>query len=189
MLFRSTGHSGTGKSTLLDAICGYRALPEIAVNFDGLDIRTLRLTDYRSQVALVRGVEIFHGSILENIRVGRDLSMLRIQLALEQVGLWAAIQELPRGLETVVNTGGDPLSEGQKQALMIARAIAGNPRLLIIDETLDGVQDSDERDRLSHVLFGSDAPWTLILVTARPDLERLCTRTVQLTRSGLKEAA
>lgn len=183
------GHSGSGKSSLLDAICGYRQLPGITVGIDGLDIRVLRLDDYRTQVALVRSVEIFHGSILDNICVGRDLSMVRIQSALEQVGLWSAIQELPGGLSTILSTGGDPLSEGQKQALMIARAIVGRPRLLIIDEILDGVQDSDERDILSHVLFGPDTPWTLLLVTARPDLESRCARAIELTRAGWKEAA
>ena len=183
------GHSGSGKSTLLDAICGYRALPEIAVTFDGLDIRALRLGNFRSQIALVRGVEIFHGSILDNVLVGRDLTMPQIQSSLEQVGLWSAVQELPGGLATMLNTGGDPLSEGQKQALMIALAIAGRPRLLIIDETLDGVQDSDDRDTLSHALFGPATPWTLLLVTARPDLESLCARTIELTRGGMKEAA
>ncbi|MEQ1885822.1 MAG: ABC transporter ATP-binding protein [Bryobacteraceae bacterium] len=183
------GLSGSGKSSLIDTICGYRDAHGTSVTFDGVDIRSLKLGEYRSQTGLVRGVEIFHGSILDNIRVGRDLSVASMQRTLEQVGLWSTIQDLPRGLETILSTGGHPLSEGQKQALMIVRAIAGNPRLLIIDETLDAVQDSAERELLTSILFAPDAPWTLLLVTARVDLERRCSRIVEVTRHGLKEVA
>jgi putative ABC transport system ATP-binding protein len=183
------GLSGSGKSTLLDAVTGYADLPGVSVELDGADLRTLQLGDTRSDLALVRGVELFHGSIVDNVRVGRQLSAGQTQQALEQVGVWSAIQKLPDGLNTIVATGGAPLSEGQKQAVMLARAIAGSPRLLIIDEALDSVQDSAERKRFTEILFDPQAPWTLLLVTAREDLIRRCDRVLHLTQDGLQEAA
>ncbi len=183
------GLSGCGKSTLLDVIAGYADLPGVSVELDGADIRNLQLRQLRTGIALVRGVELFHGTILDNVRVGRDLSVPQVQKALDEVGVWNAIQQLRDGLNTIVATGGPPLSEGQKQAVMLARAIAGSPRLLIIDEALDGVQDSEERDLFTGILFDRNAPWTLLLVTAREDLIQRCDRVLHLTRDDLREAA
>jgi putative ABC transport system ATP-binding protein len=183
------GLSGSGKSTLLDFIGGYSELPGTSVELDGVDLRRLRLEDVRSQIALVRGPELFHGTILENVCIGRDLSSADVQRALEQVGVWSAIQRFPAGLDTLLATGGAPLSEGAKQALIIARAIVGKPRLLMIDEALDAVQDTAERERLTDLLFDPQAPWTLILVTSRPEFLRLCSRVYHMDREWIGEAA
>ncbi len=183
------GTSGSGKSTLLDTITGYIDRPGTAVEIDGVDIRSLRLSDLRSGVALVRGIELFHGTILDNVRVGRNLTSAQVRTALDQVGVWQRIQELPDGLNTMLYTGGAPLSEGHKQALMMARAIIGAPRLLIIDEALDSIQDSEERDLFRNILFDREAPWTLLLVTARQDLMSCCDRVLKLSANNLQEAA
>jgi putative ABC transport system ATP-binding protein len=183
------GVSGSGKSTLLDALAGYADLRGVSVEIDGADIRNLRLSQLRSRIALVRHVELFHGPVLDNVRVGREIEISRVQRALKEVGVWSTIQQLPDALNTVLATGGAPLSEGQKQAVMMARAIIGEPRLLIIDEALDTVQDSEERELLTDILFDPQAPWTLLLVTSREDLTNRCDRVLNLTRQGLKEAA
>jgi ABC-type bacteriocin/lantibiotic exporter with double-glycine peptidase domain len=73
--------------------------------------------------------------------------------------------------------------------LIIARALVGNPRLLIVDEALDAVQDSEARDLLTRTIFSPEAPWTLRLVTSREDLIRRCGRVIAVSRQGLKEAA
>lgn len=183
------GLSGSGKSTLLDAIAGYADFAGVSVELDGADIRSLQLRQVRSGIEMVRSVELFHGTILDNVRVGRELSVSQVQKSLEDVGVWGAIQQLPEGLNSYLATGGAPLSEGQKQAVMLARATVGSPRLLIIDEALDSVQDSEERELLTEILFDRQAPWTLLLVTAREDLIGRCDRVLQLTREGLQEAA
>lgn len=183
------GLSGSGKSTLLDAICGYRDLAGVAVSWDGADVRNLALHKLRSGMALVRSVEIFHGTIFENVRVGREIGAAEIQRALDDAGAGTAVRRLPEGVNTVLATGGAPLSEGQKLALMIARAIAGAPRLLILDETLDAISDSGERDRLTALLFASNAPWTLFLVTSRQELLDRCDRVIRLGDESRKEAA
>ncbi len=185
-----TGLSGSGKSTLLDAICGYGDRRNWTVEHDGVDLRNLDLTSLRSNIAFVRDIEIFEGSILDNVRVGREwISLVAVQHALEQVGVWSTVQNMPEGLNTILSTGGYPLSEGQKQSIMIARAIAGSPRLLILDESLDNIQDSADRDVITNALFATDAPWTLIVVTVREDLLRRCTRVLELNRTEMPEAA
>ena len=184
-----TGASGAGKSALIDTISGYADMPGGAVEIDGVDIRNLRLDQVRSQVAVVRAPEIFHGSILDNIRIGRNLTSAGVQRALAQVGAWEAIQNLPEGLDTILATGGAPLSDGRKQALNFARAVAGRPRLLIVDEALDAIQDADQRESLAALLFDPASPWTLILVSSRPELLRRCSRILHLPSGELKEAA
>jgi ABC-type bacteriocin/lantibiotic exporter with double-glycine peptidase domain len=184
------GHSGSGKTTLLDTICGYRPLAGGSVEIDGIDIRQLRLADLRATMALVRGVEIFHGTILDNVRVGREeVGITEISDAMTRAGLARHVSSLPAGLETELATGGPPLSEGQAQALVLARAIAGRPRLLVIDETLDHIQDAAERELLLSTLFDERAPWTLIVASAREDILERCDRVFNVERGAVKEAA
>lgn len=182
------GSSGSGKSLLVDAICGYRQPMGWTVEINGSDIRHLRLAQLRSYVELVRGVEVFQGSILENIRVGREeIAVQEVQATLEVLGVWEAIQALPEGLNTMLAPGGIPLSEGQAQVLMIARAMAGKPRLLILDEALDYLMDAAERDRITEVLFDAEKPWTLIVVTSRPDLLARCEKILDLPLGTMQE--
>lgn len=182
------GISGSGKTLLVDAMCGFRQMGGWTVEMDGLDLRHLRLAEVRSKTQLVRGVDIFQGTILENVRVGReDISLQEIQAALETLGVWDAVQALPDGLETMLATGGTPLSEGQAQILMIARAIVGKPRLLILDETLDYVMDARERERIMDVAFGAEQPWTLVVVTSRPDLLERCNKIVHMPEGTVRE--
>jgi len=183
-----TGVSGSGKSTFIDAVCGYSTLPGWAVEIDGVDILHVERSSLRSHIGLVRGTELFRGTILENIRVGRDeIPLTEIQETLARVGIWEAIQALPQRLNTVLGSNGVPLSEGQAQALMLARALIRKPRLLIIDETLDHIQDLDERRLLSDVLFAPNAPWTLIIVTTREDLLRRCQKIIELPSGRITE--
>jgi len=184
-----TGLSGSGKSSFLDTICGYSSPPGWGVEVDGIDIRHVERTSLRSQLALVRGTEIFAGTILDNVRVGReDISVAEVQVALGQTGIWEAIQNLPNGLHTELAGNGLPLSEGQAQALMLARAIVRKPRLLIIDETLDHIEDLGTRELLADLLFDMRAPWTLVVVTTRQDLLRRCGRVLKLPEGTLGHA-
>ena len=126
--------------------------------------------------------------MLDNVRVGRNLSLAEAQRALSQVGAWEAIQKLPEGVNTVLATGGASLSRGCAQALMLARAIAGQPRLLIVDAVLDAVQDAEQREILANTIFDPVSPWTLMLVSSRPELLRRCSRTLRLPDGILQEA-
>ena len=97
------------------------------------------------------------------------------------MGLLQTILELPGGLQTAMGTGGAPLSLGQVNRLMLARAIVGRPRLLILDETFDAM-DRGIRDRVLPAIMGRDTPWTLLVVTHSPEIAALCDRTIVLER-------
>jgi ABC-type multidrug transport system fused ATPase/permease subunit len=175
-----TGRPGTGKSRLLDLVCGLREPTYGQVRVDGIDLRHLRLEGVRERIALVKEAEIIGGTVLENLRVGREhLDLAEVRRALDAVGLQEAIQALPRGLETRLVPDGYPLSSSQALRLSIARGLLGPPRLLILDGVLDGLNLTDSPGLLP-ALFDPTAPWTLLVVTSREDVIARCDRTVSL---------
>ncbi len=181
------GAAGHGASTLLDILAGLRSPSGGTTLLDGLDLRQWRLDAMRQQVALVRGHELVGGTVAENVRLGRtDLSLQDVQTALQKVGLLDTLLRLPGGLETRLKPGGAPLSSAQRSLLMVARAIAGRPRLLLVDETLEGM-DSEFLPALEALLFDPARPWTLILVTRDPDLLGRCDSVIHLGECHLSQ--
>lgn len=179
-----TGPNGSGKSTLGDVLFGLRTPSRGIVQVDHVDLRDVPLDHLRQHVALVRNVELFVGTIVDNVRLGRvHLSIDDVSAALASVGLLEELLELPDGLNTPLQPHGRPLSNRQACRLMIARAIVGKPRLLILDGALDQIDRTQEREQLVSLLFASDAPWTLLCITERPDLLSRCSR-VMVLRDG-----
>ncbi|MCS6850130.1 MAG: ATP-binding cassette domain-containing protein [Gemmataceae bacterium] len=174
------GPNGAGKSTLVDLLFGLRVPTHGYIEIDGMDLRELQLESLRAHVAVVRGIEIFEASVLDNVRMGRDeLSVADVRQALKAVGLLQVVLELPDGLYTRLRTGGSPLSLGQAARLMLARAIVGQPRLLVLDDVLDSI-DQDSRREVLPVIMGRDARWTLLVMTQNPEVAALCDRQVRL---------
>jgi ABC-type bacteriocin/lantibiotic exporter with double-glycine peptidase domain len=171
---------GLGGSALLDLLAGLREPTTGQVLLNGLDLRLWQLGELRRQVFLVRGQEIVQGSILENVRLGRpDIGIDAVNRALECVGLLAVVHQMPDGLETPLSPGGHPLTSSQRSRLILARAIVRKPRLLLVDEALDGLE-IETLEKLETALFDSREPSTLVLVTRDPDLIRRCDHSVQL---------
>lgn len=180
------GPGGSGKSALLDRLAGLRDGPG-QVLVDGLDLRDLALRGWREQVALARRSELIHGTVEENVRMGRHaLTLEELHAALDAVGLGEAVQALPGGLATELTTDGHPLSGGQARLLLLARAIAGRPRLLLVDGILDSV-DAQARARALDRLAAPEAPWTLILVAQAPEALARCGRRLTLPGGTVEE--
>jgi ABC-type bacteriocin/lantibiotic exporter with double-glycine peptidase domain len=178
------GANGSGKTTLLDLLFGLRVPSDGFIEIDGVDVRDLQLESLRQHVAVVRGIEIFEASVLDNIRMGRDeLTLANIYETLEVVGLRQVVQELPQGIHTRLGTGGSPLSMGQAVRLVLARAIVGQPRLLVLDDVLDSI-DRDSRREILPALMGRSARWTLIVMTHSADVAALCDRQIYLPVPG-----
>ncbi len=179
------GANGSGKSTIVDVLYGLLQPTSGAALVDGIDLRSVERASYRARVAVVRGNEAFDGTVAENVRVGRPtLTDQDVRDALTAVGLIDDVLALPAGLETRITPEGFPLSAGQTRTLMIARAIAGAPRLLILDEALDGVDDTT-RARLSGVIFSRSAPWSVLVTTHSPEVSALCDRRYRIDRGQL----
>jgi putative ABC transport system ATP-binding protein len=185
--FGITGDVAAGKSSLIDLIYGFREPNTGTLLFDQSDYRNLKLYDLRGHIALVRGIEIFHGTIEDNIRLGvKDLSSADLRQILATVDLLETVETLPDGLQTMLTTGGQPLTPGQSYRLMLARALALNPRVLILDEILDRMEDGPGQDALMKRLISSDNAWTLIVVSRSQSVLKNCLHTVTLEHGQIK---
>lgn len=178
------GASGSGKSTLLDVLTAHVAPARGAVEFDGVDARELALPSLRSRVRLVRGIDLFDGTLLDNVRLGQNVGLKEVRELLEQLGLSEAISSLPAGLNTELTGGVTPFSTGEAHRIMIARAVLSRPRLLVIDEALDDM-DAESRSRCLELLLSAAAPWTLIVATHGTDQLARFDQVVTLGRGRL----
>ncbi|MEZ6068008.1 MAG: ATP-binding cassette domain-containing protein [Planctomycetaceae bacterium] len=179
-----TGVSGSGKSVLFDLLYGLRTPERGHVQIDGIDPRELRPDTLRRAVMLVRKIELFEGTIAENVHLERpEVSSAEVRSALEEVGLLNDILALPDGLHTSINSTGHPLSLNQQRQLMLARAIAGRPTLLLIDGLIDALPDREGEEILARICDPTQ-PWTLILITGRSRFEKYVNRVIRLERSG-----
>ncbi len=182
-----TGPAGAGKRTFADLVFGLRAATRGVVLVDDVDVRTVSPTDLREHVSLVRGLEVFPGTVLDNVRLGReDLSLSDVDVALRRVGLLDDLQALPDGLATELHPSGRPLSSGQAIRLMVARAIVGQPRLLVVDRTLDRLDvASPSGAQTLDALFDPAAPWTLVCISDDATLLTRCPRVVVFGPDGV----
>jgi ATP-binding cassette subfamily B protein len=140
------GHTGAGKTTLTNLLLRFYDVQEGQVLFDGVDIRHLRLCDLRKNFGIVlQDPFLFSGTIASNIRLGSaGISDQKIREAARQVSLLEFIEGLPGGFQEPVKERGATLSVGQKQLLSFARALAHNPRILILDEATSSVDPETE---------------------------------------------
>lgn len=179
-----SGRSGSGRSTLLHLLYGLRRPSAGVVRIDGRDLREWAPGELREAVAMVGPLEIVEGTVRENIvlgRVGVPDDVLRGTL--DRLGLLPAIEALPSGLETPLRASGVPLSESQARRLMIARAVLGRPRLVLVDGMLESFSPVT-RQLATDVLFDPEARWTLIVVSDHEPTLEACDRRISLEPVG-----
>lgn len=175
-----TGPAGCGKSGLLEVLYGLRDPTAGYVEYDDVDLRAVDLDSLREQVALVRGVDVFEGSVAENVHMHRaGVTHGDVRRALEAVGLWKEVMRLPDGIDTQLTTLGAPLSDSQALRLVLARAIVTSPRLLLIDSLLDQLPDRVWRESV-RAAAGEPGKRTLLVVTGRTSLLDEFDRTISL---------
>jgi putative ABC transport system ATP-binding protein len=180
------GAPGSGKSTLIDLICGVRQPTSGHIEIDKIDLRELRPDSLRQHIGTCRATEIFLGTIDENVHLGRpDISAEDVRESLQTVGLLDELLRLPEGLNSQLNAGGAPLSTSQAVRLMVARAMVGRPRLLLIDGTLDLLGDEMALTVMDN-LSRRPVCWTLLLCTGRKSLIDRCESQLQLQPEARK---
>lgn len=140
------GPSGAGKSTIAGLIPRFYDPTQGTVEIDGQDIRGVTLDSLRSQIGLVsQETVLFQVSVAENITAGRrGYSREEIEAAARMANAHEFIMDLPNGYDTVVGEGGCTLSGGQRQRIAIARALIGNPRVLVLDEATSNLDAESE---------------------------------------------
>jgi ATP-binding cassette subfamily B multidrug efflux pump len=153
------GHTGAGKTTLISLLLRFYDVQKGAIRIDGVDVKDMDLADLRSRFGVVlQDPFLFSGTIGGNIRLGTSrIQDANVEKAAEDVNLADFIRALPKGFDEEVRERGSTLSTGQKQLISFARALAHEPKILILDEATSSVDTETEfrvRDALSRMVEG-----------------------------------
>ncbi len=161
--FAVTGEGPCGKSLLMQTLCGMQKPASGFIEIGGAD--PWSMVSIGSVAIASESVQIFEGTLRENVTLHRrGIELRHLRQAMEQVELWSEGKGLPQGIDTLLQSGGFPLSASQQLRLMIARAVVAEPEVLLIDGLLDRLPTT-MRYRIWERLASRSQPWTLIITT------------------------
>jgi ATP-binding cassette, subfamily B, multidrug efflux pump len=182
------GHTGAGKTTLISLLLRFYDVQKGAVRIDGVDVKEMDLADLRSRFGVVlQDPFLFSGTIGGNIRLGTQrIKDADIEKAAEDVNLADFIRALPKGFDEEVRERGSTLSTGQKQLISFARALAHEPKILILDEATSSVDTETEfrvRDALSRMVEGR----TSLIIAHRLSTVQRADKIIVMHKGQLRE--
>ena len=180
------GRTGCGKSTLVRLLLGFEKPEKGSIFYDGRDINSLDPRSLRRQTGVViQNGQLFQGDIFSNITISApQLTLEEAWEAAETAGIAQDIQEMPMGMQTVISEGQGGISGGQKQRLMIARAIAPKPKILIFDEATSAL-DNKTQKQVSDAL--DKLKCTRIVIAHRLSTIRNCDRILVMDNGAIIE--
>jgi len=183
------GHTGAGKTTMISLMLRFYDVQQGAIRIGGVDIRDVDPLELRRQFGVVlQDPYLFTGTIEDNIRLGTDgIEREDVEEAAEQVNLMDFIRGLPDGFEQAIRERGNSLSTGQKQLISFARALAHQPRFLILDEATSSVDTETEfrvREALARMVEGR----TSIIIAHRLSTIQRANRILVMHKGKLRES-
>lgn len=159
------GTSGCGKTTLIRLLLGLDDPDSGMITCDGNDMATLNRVAVRRQIgSVLQSSKLLPGSLHDNVSMGRNLSTAQIWAALDAAQIGDDVRAMPMGLQTPLTDGGTTMSGGQQQRILIARALAGEPRVLVFDEATSAL---DNKSQLEITKLLDSLRITLIVVAHR----------------------
>lgn len=162
------GPSGSGKSTLARALVGIWPAAAGTVRLDGADLHSWDAEDLGPHIGyLPQDIELFDGTVAENIARFGDIDSDQVILAARRAGMHEAILQMPKGYDTPLGAGGNALSGGQRQRIGIARALYGDPALIVLDEPNSNLDDHGERALIETIQGLNTMGKTTVLITHR----------------------
>jgi ATP-binding cassette subfamily B multidrug efflux pump len=182
------GTTGSGKSTLAHLLCRLYDPTEGQILIDDIPMKDYEVSGYRRQIGYVpQDVFLFSDSIQNNVRFGsEDMPFERIEQAVKDADLYNNIKDFPQGYETMLGERGITLSGGQKQRLSIARAIARDPRILVLDDCLSAVDTNTENIILNNMKRIMDQR-TSVIISHRVSSAKLADKIVVLDDGHIVE--
>lgn len=181
------GESSSGKSTLLRLISGILQPSSGQIILNNHSLKSINLNYYRSHLGMSLSEETpFIGTIRENITFGNpNISDETIYKALENVGLSEFIKEQEHGLQTILHPEGRQMSYTTSKKIILARAIVGKPKVLILEDPLDQFS-AKETTKIIKFLTDKDNPWALIVVSKNNEWKTACNQVIELEKGKIK---
>ena len=182
------GHTGAGKTTIISLLLRFYDIQRGAIRIDGVDIRDMDLAELRRRYGVVlQDPFLFSGTITDNIRLGSKwVTDEMVERAAEDVNIADFIRTLPQGFREPVRERGSTLSTGQKQLISFARALAHQPRILILDEATSSV-DTDTELRVREALTRMVEGRTSIIIAHRLSTVQRADKIIVMHKSQLRE--
>ena len=171
------GPSGTGKTTIIDLLCGLHSPDSGRITIDGVDLNDIDMGAWRQMIGYVpQELNLLHGSIRENVTLGDEtISDERVLDALAQAGASEFVASLPDGLSTDVGSMGGKLSGGQRQRISIARALVIEPAMLILDEVTSALDPETEAE-ICRNIAALGGRYTIVSITHRSAWSQIANR-------------
>jgi subfamily B ATP-binding cassette protein MsbA len=163
------GSSGAGKTTVINSLLRFVEVESGEIQIDGIPISEMRLTSLRRHFAVVsQDIVLFDGSIAQNVAYAssREIDRDRIKSCLQAANLWAHVESLSMGIDTLIGVNGSLLSGGQRQRLAIARALYRNTSIWIFDEATSAL-DSESEALIQKSLVSLRSSKTIIMIAHR----------------------
>jgi ATP-binding cassette, subfamily B, bacterial PglK len=175
------GESGCGKSTLVDLICGIYKPKNGKIFIDDTELSNDNIITWRKKIGYIpQSIYLFDGTISKNITFGRDYDESKLTDVLKQTNLYDFIMQ-KNGLDTMVGEGGIQLSGGQKQRIGIARALYGDPEILVLDEATSAL-DTETESSIMEEIYGISQNKTLIIIAHRLSTIEKCDIKIDISK-------
>ncbi len=185
-----TGHSGAGKTTLVDVILGLYRSDIGDVRIDGVSLSELDVMKWRSMVGYVpQELLLYHDTVQTNVTLGEPaFTRQDVEEALRQAGAWDFVAQLPEGIAHVVGERGALLSGGQRQRIAMARALVHKPKLLILDEATSALDPNTEALIVRNVCDLSRATGlTVLAITHQPAWVAAADKVIRIQDGAISE--
>jgi len=181
-----TGSNGSGKSTLLHILAGLYDVQEGNISYNGLPKGNLDLDSLRSVIGdYLSQEQIFEGTVLENITMGKEeVTFENVKWAVRNLGLESFIKQLTEGYDTVLSPEGKKLPRSIVQKLLLARSVADKPKLLLMEDAFEHIDESDLRSIMDFLTDKSNK-WTLVAVSSDPYLAKRSDRIIIMEKGKI----
>lgn len=179
------GESGSGKSTLVDLIIGLYRPKKGFISIDGILLDEHNIKAWRSKIGYIpQSIYLFDGTVAQNIAFGKPIDDDKIKEALTQASLLAFLETHHQGIDTMVGEGGIKLSGGQRQRIAIARALYGNPEILVLDEATSAL-DTETEAKIMEEIYTICEDKTLIVIAHRLSTIDGCRKVFKLKKKRI----
>jgi ABC-type bacteriocin/lantibiotic exporter with double-glycine peptidase domain len=185
-----SGYSGSGKSTLIKVIAGLYQDFIGTISYNDIPLSNLNVENLRTYIGdSLHEEKLFNGTLYENISLGRPgVDLKKVMQIATHVYLDEYIQNLPNGLNTIINPQGKNLSDSVKSKIILARSLACNTRLLLVTDHLNRL-DAVEYEKILDFILDPKNPWTLIAISNQSEIASKCDRVILMEDGKIAEQA